>query len=715
MTQDLSRHVWRFFRSGGFDQVRIDRVDDLRALSQLDLKLWAALACPVHGLEFDERTLEYIDTDKDGRIRVPEVLGAVDWALERLGDPEVLFRDGDLPLAAISDTTESGKQLRTAAARMLANLGKPSAGSIGLADTADMAQIFPPHRANGDGIITAQMTTDTRLQDAMADIIAVLGAETDRSGEPGVSGDRIAQFFADAASLLAWDARIHAEADLQPLGDDSGAAVAAFQAVADKLDDFFMRTQFAAYDKRADQLMNGSEADLGNLAAQQLSADNAEARRLPLAQVSAGGSLPLSTGINPAWQGEVAALRDQVLRPLLGAVDSIDLASWQSVKSRLGNYVAWLAEKPALAVESLGLPRLADLTNGGIVQAGLMALVDADLAVKAEADSFLDVDKLLRLQRNLVTLLNNFVALKNFYTGIDKAIFQAGTLYLDNRSFDLCVRVTDVAKHASLAGMANTYLAYCDCTRQGSVEKMTVVVAVTAGSVGNLLVGRNGVFYDRKGVDWDATITRIVENPISLREAFWSPYRRAGKLISEQMLKMAAAKDQALAAKTASGVGGISTAATAPAPAAPASAPAPFDLGKTMGIFAAIGLAIGALGTALASILSGFLGLKAWQMPLALIGLMLLISGPAMIIAWFKLRTRSLGPILDATAWAVNTSARVNIPFGTSLTQLAKLPEGSERALIDPYQEKSNTGLWVVVIFAVLACAAYFAFKSVVK
>ena len=70
-------HTWRFFRSGGFDQVIIDSVEDLTNLAQLDKKLWTALACPIKGLEIDQRTLSYIDTDNDGRIRVPELLAAV--------------------------------------------------------------------------------------------------------------------------------------------------------------------------------------------------------------------------------------------------------------------------------------------------------------------------------------------------------------------------------------------------------------------------------------------------------------------------------------------------------------------------------------------------------------------------------------------------------------------------------------------------------------
>jgi hypothetical protein len=64
-------HKWRFFRSDGVDQVRLETADDLRHLDQLDQKLWAALACPTRGVEFDEKTLALLDADQDGRIRVP--------------------------------------------------------------------------------------------------------------------------------------------------------------------------------------------------------------------------------------------------------------------------------------------------------------------------------------------------------------------------------------------------------------------------------------------------------------------------------------------------------------------------------------------------------------------------------------------------------------------------------------------------------------------
>jgi hypothetical protein len=208
------------------------------------------------------------------------------------------------------------------------------------------------------------------------------------------------------------------------------------------------------------------------------------------------------------------------------------------------------------------------------------------------------------------------------------------------------------------------------------------------------------------GRDWDATITRIVDHPISLRQAFWSPYKKLAHG------RRTTAEDRREQGRRRRGQARRSSDATAkkvetrPRPK-PAPAQQAFDVGKFAGIFAAIGLAVGAIGTAVASMLTGLLGLKGWQMPLALIGLMLLISGPAVILAWFKLRSRNLGPILDANGWAVNARARINIPFGTSLTQLAQLPEGAQRALTDPYAEKERPwktyAVLAVIVFAALA------------
>jgi hypothetical protein len=87
-------------------------------------------------------------------------------------------------------------------------------------------------------------------------------------------------------------------------------------------------------------------------------------------------------------------------------------------------------------------------------------------------------------------------------------------------------------------------------------------------------------------------------------------------------------------------------------------------------------------------------------------GLILVISGPSMLLAWLKLRQRNLGPLLDANGWAVNTLARINIPFGATLTATAALPSGAERSLRDPFAEKKRPWRLYLFLAAVLAALA---------
>ena len=514
---------------------------------------------------------------------------------------------------------------------------------------------------------------------------AIIAAAKDvlPAGEPMISVE-LASSAEAAYTTRAEAAWQSAGATAMPLGDATEAACVAVAAVKEKLDDYFVRCRLAQYDGRASDAMNVAEDTFKALGAAALVSDAEAIAALPLAKVAAtsvgAGATPLAldSGINPAWAVRIATLRDAAITPLLGARTQLSEAEWQSVQDQLAVYRAWQAAKPA------GLP--------------------------PEAQAVKDLERLARYVRDLMPLANNFVAFRGFYTRTSKAMFQIGTLYLDGRSAELCVSVHDAAKHAALASLSRLYLAYCDCTRPG--ETLQIAAAFTAGDVDQLMVGRNGVFYDRQGRDWDATITRLAEHPISLRQAFWSPYKRLARMISAAMQRMAAARAAGVDAQMGASATGLTTGAAKkiePPTVAPAGPPSAFDVGKFAGIFAAIGLAVGALGTVAAGVISGLLGLKWWQIPLAVGGLMLLISTPFVIIAWFKLQSRNLGPILDANGWAVNARARINIPFGTSLTQLAKLPEGAQRSLDDPYAEKRTPlALYLTLILIALAAYAWF-------
>ncbi|MFA5182930.1 MAG: hypothetical protein WC405_16550 [Syntrophales bacterium] len=704
-----SRHPWKFFRAGGFDQVRLESGADLIALPQLDQKLWIALSCPVEGLEFDRKTLEMIDSDGDGHIRVPEVIAAVKWATSMLKNPDDILKGvAELPLTAIDDGSPEGNQLLASAKHIMANLGKEDAPAISLADTTDTARIFAQTRFNGDGVIPPDSSDNPEIQKIIVDIMDCLGGDTDRSEKQGVSQEKVDQFFADINAYSAWWQESETQgAPIKPLGAATESAAAALSIIQPKVEDYFARCGLAAFDARSLNALNRQETEYIAIADKELTAAMEEVSRFPLAMIAVGKPLPLKDGINPAWTGPMEYFVRAVVKPLLGDRDSLTEAEWEQIRATFAPYYAWQARKQGASIEKIGIDRAREIiaANG---KDAIDKLLARDMALAPEFAAIASVDRLVRYHRDLYTLLKNFVSFSDFYTRKNKALFQAGTLYLDGRSCDLCIRVGDMNKHSALASLSRAYLAYCHCTRNagnGVTEEINIAAAFTDGDADYLMVGRNGVFYDCKGQDWDATIARVIEHPISIRQAFWSPYKRIARMINEQIEKMAASRDKAATDKASAGIAdgthkievGIST-----SPAKP-----PFDVAKFAGIFAAIGLAIGAIGTALAAVITGFMQLIWWQMPLAIAGIIMIISVPSMIIAWLKLRQRTLGPILDANGWAVNARARINIPFGRSLTKVATLPPGAERSLEDPFADKKSKWPQILLAIAILFLLFY--------
>jgi len=675
-------HKWSFFRAGGSDQVALETADDLRNLRHLDPTLWVALACPVKGLEFDERTLQLMDADGDGRIRVPEVLAAVEWSCAQLKDPAVMYRGGDLALASIAENTEEGKRLLSSAREILKSLGKPDATHITVANTMEKAMVFSQSRFNGDGVVALDIIDDVSLRLVAEQAIATVGPASDRSGRAGVSQEILDSFFTECEAYAAWYGRSAKEAaTLLPLGDATVSAFAALQAVRGKIDDYFARCRLASFDARATASLNRDEADYAALAARDLPSAAAEVAAFPLARVEAGRALPLAEGLNPSWSAAMAAFSAAVVLPTLGARSALSEAEWQGIIAKFAPYATWEAEKHGAKVESLGVARVREILDSN-ARAALNALVAEDAAVAPAMNAIDNVERLARYHRDLVSLLNNFVAFRDFYSRERPAVFQAGTLYLDGRRADLVVRVDDAGKHAALAGLAKCYLAYCECTRP-SGEKLTVAATFTGGDADNLMVGRNGVYYDRKGRDWDATITKIVENPISIQQAFWAPYKKLVRLIEEQVAKRAAAGEAASDAKVASAATTAATLDTQKPPAVPAKK---IDVGTV----AALGVAVGAIGafvTTVLGYLTGVFKLPFWQVCLVFAGIVLAISLPSMAIAWLKLRQRNLGPILDSNGWAVNGRVKMNVPFGAKLTTVGQVPLNAQSSFVVKYPE----------------------------
>ena len=293
------------------------------------------------------------------------------------------------------------------------------------------------------------------------------------------------------------------------------------------------------------------------------------------------------------------------------------------------------------------------------------ANADALAAAKAE---FEPLRKLILLHRDFYRLLRNFVTLEDFYDQDEKSIasFQAGTLIIDQRACHLCIRVHDMGKHDIQAPLSGMYLLYCNCVNKKTGKTLQIVAALTQGEIKNLSVGKNAIFYDNDGLDYDATVTKIIDNPISIRQAFWTPYRKLANWIEEKINKSAAEKD----AKAFEDMKEKADVAADPnAEKKPA-----FDIAKFAGIFAAIGMALGMIGAALVSVAEGMSGFHWWQYVIVFVCILLVISGPSMIMAYLKLRRRNLAPVLNANGWAVNAEAIISVPFGRTLTEQVAFP-----------------------------------------
>lgn len=709
-------YEWKFSTFGGVTRVKICTGEDIAHLSELDQKLWTVLSCPASGLEMDPATLTMLDLDGDGKIRVNEILSTVEWLKARLSDMETLiFRSASLPLSAISRTTEEGRKTYACAAQILENLGLEK-DSISLSDVSDSIAIFAKTRFNGDGIVTENSTDDEALKAVIRDCIATMGSLTDRSGDAGVDADKVATFYKAAADYVAWkDAGVES---IFPYGDKTADALAACNALKDKVEDFFMRCKLSAFNSDSTAVLDVTAARIGEISAKDLSSCMDEIASYPLAKVNPEGHLPLS-GINPAWKSVFDKFRVLVVDADFQDAEYLTEQQWNAVLAKFGDYSAWCAAKAGAEVESLGYGRLSEVLKENR-KADIDALIAQDKALEGEVAEIQNVDKLLHLCRDFYTLLRNYVTLSDFYSRENtmSSVFQAGRLYIDQRNCDLCIKVTDMGKQGTMAAASGMFLLYCDCTSKKTAAKMTIVAVMTDGDVNNLKVGCNAVFYDRAGNDWDAVVTKIVDNPISVRQAFWSPYKKIGNFVEGQINKIAAKQDSKVLEKATSDLSaaGSNVAATAAAggTAQPAASAQPFDVAKFAGIFAMIGMALGSIGTFLGSLYATFVELSVWGMIGSIAGIILVISGPSMIMSWLSLRKRNLAPILNANGWAVNANVIVNVRFGQTLTGIAKMPVFVNN---DPFAEKKmpkwkkNLIISAVVIGVILGALAVIYFR----
>lgn len=332
--------------------------------------------------------------------------------------------------------------------------------------------------------------------------------------------------------------------------------------------------------------------------------------------------LPLGEKLNPRYHDAIADFAEKCVFPVLGeGKKSISRQEWKKVKAAFAAFREWRGSEPVMCA-------------------------DAKAALAEE-------EKFFRYKIYLGEFLDNYVSMKKIYDGSGEAIFQTGILRLDSREMSLCFHVESEAEHSKLAAKSNCCVLYLKITRPSEKLSRSICAVVTAGNVSSLYVGRNGVFYDRDGQDWQAVVTKVVESQVSLAEAFWSPWRKIGESIAAMVKKFIGEKQDKSIAATESAIknpdngGGAAMASSV----------------------AAIGIGIGMMGAAVASVMAAVSKMQWWQILIALLAIVLAVSLPSVILTWFKLRRRDLGAILNASGWAINRPMRFSMRRARDFTK----------------------------------------------
>ncbi len=687
----------KFDKFGKAYHLSIETPDDLEGVLALDDSFWAAVSAPTSAFREDAAFLKYLDSDGNGRMRSDEIRSALRWLLDTLADRSKIGAPEDgIALASVRKDSAAGPGLLVTAAYVNEQAGRADAPDVRLSDVRSAMLELRGKPLNGDGVlVSAAAGDDADLKAYIDAAIAATGGSDDISGARGVSSAQLDAFAADVGDYLAWRAKGRDDnPETMPFGADTPAVENLLARHRDAIDRFFFLADFQRYDPSgaAKFLVADAASDSASAAL-----ENA-----PLARPLPDGSMPLDgPAVNPLRRDVVAALRDGLFGKVLGrsAPESVTEGDWLAVKKALAGHESWLASKKGASVEAFDEALLRKWADGPFAaQAAELQEKDKEVAVRVSA--FSDLEKLLLFHRRIPRFLNNYVALAEFYRPDQTSLFERGRLLVDGRWFNLAIEVADPAAHSAVAKNGGLFTMYVKVEPVGGPPPFTVVVPATNGTRGNLEVGKRGVFFDLDGHEFDATITSIIEAPISLKEAILSPFQNIAKAVMGKIENLSAAAQSKIEKAGIDSVDAVENGKTPIPAAAPAPAPAAAPGGAgAAGMFMGVSVAIAALGSAFAFIAKSVASMSWTSRLLSLLAILVVVFGPIVLAGVLKLMRQDMGPIIEGCGWAVNKSMRLTHRLRRQFTLVKAYPEGAEGT------PAKRRGLLLCVLAAVFAIA----------
>ncbi len=688
-----------FERIGRSHHLRIETAADLKQVVELDEAHWVATNAPTDTINCDSTFLRLLDSDGNGRITSRELTDAILWTGAVLCENSgITARETSLQLSAIDPEHEDGQRILQAAQKIISRSSAPETDQITLEQVRKVKADTEAMPISEAGVVLPEASEDSEIGQFITDAISVTGGTVHPSGASGIGVEQLTEFLSAVSGDLEWRRAGElppgqSKTDIMPLGRDTADAYEVLAAVRGKIDQYFAQCEAVALDERFVQRMGWTEDELQGLDFDDPGVIEEVLTKAPLAKARRERELHFGEPVNPHYADLLERFRGQVTEAVLPErCEKLSVGQWRQIKSTFAAHEAYLSSRGSPAAAALDTDKLEaylDDRFAGSVRALIAESANAALVL----DNIRLVEKLMLYQGNLINLANNFVSFPHLYSEKHRAMFEMGTLVMDGRRFNLAVKCDDCSRHAELAKASNMYVLYVEVT-PGGKDSYKVAIPVTSGDKGNLCVGKRGVFHDVSGRQCDARVLLIIENPICLREALWSPFKRLGRLLTGKIESLTTQAEKKLDTQASAAVSQVAS-GTEPAARPPTSLAAG---GMIMGA----GVAVAALGSAFAYVAKTIAEAGYLPIIIAILGAVVLVALPTSIVAFLKLRKRALSAILEASGWAINSRMRLTRSQRHFFTQRPGYPKGSKGV-----HRPAALLLGLLLLIAIIGVTAY--------
>jgi hypothetical protein len=482
-----------FQKYGKAPHLRISSAADFESVLALDEAHWVATGASTKTLHCDSGFLDLLDTDNNFRVMCFEVRNAIEWLQQTLVDQGGI--DGastTLKINAINGETKDGKSIRAAIAKMLRHAGKEDAQEITLAEVRAIRKVEEATPVSEAGVILPAASNDPVVQQCIKDIIEVTGGTPHPGGKPGLDEEDVDRFRAAATARVEWHAKVadcqpDQTTEILPLGPATHELYSIYQALREKLDDYFSQCEAVAFDKRTAEHFLPSPAKLQSADLTKKQSIDDILKASPVTAPIAEPTLHFNGQLNPLYLVSLRKFNAKIMTPLLGkSSDNLSKDGWGAIKNAFSPYEAWVNAEPGKELRKLGVEKIAQYMDAGIDKT-MRELTTHSTKTAFVLDNIRLVEKLLLYQANMLSLLNTFVSFPDLYDPHKQALFEMGTMIVDGRHLNFSTKVEDINAHSKVAGESDIFVVYADVFPEDPKgKKFTVALPVTSGTKGNL-------------------------------------------------------------------------------------------------------------------------------------------------------------------------------------------------------------------------------------